>query len=499
LFIPILACAQKKEAIVVREPAWANQFYPGNKDTLSRDIDEMLDQATPAPVSGTILAIAVPHAGYPFSGPTAAFAYKAIAGSDIRTVVMVGPSHYVAFHGVAVYAKGAWKTALGTVPIDETLAAEIIKQNPVIQNMPQVHGHEHSLEVELPFLQKTLKDFKIVPIMVWDTEYDELEILGDALAKTCGNRKVLLLASSDLYHGYSVAECRQSDSVTLSDMGKFDPDGFHAAITDGSAAACGGAPIAAVMLAARKLGADTAQVLARTNSHDVAGTPDGQWTVGYGATVFVKRSPGSSSPGPSSTGDKVTKDEQTKDDSTSLNQDEQAELLRIARTTVESYVRDGKTPDFAPLTERLQEERGVFVTLREHGDLRGCIGYIQGIKPVYEAVRDNAIAAATEDPRFPPVQTKELKDIDIEITVLTPLELCHDPLKDVVAGQYGVVIRRGGRSGVFLPQVATETGWDTRTFLSECCTEKAGLPADAWQDQGTEVYRFRGQVFAEKE
>jgi AmmeMemoRadiSam system protein A len=335
--------------------------------------------------------------------------------------------------------------------------------------------------------------------MILDTGYDELKILGDALAKTCGNRNILMLASSDLYHGYSVAECRHSDSVTLSYMEKFDPDGLHRALSDGSAAACGGAPITAVMLAARKLGADTAQVLTRTNSHDVAHTPDGQWTVGYAATIFVKRSPGSSSPDPSSIGDKVTKDEKTKDDSTNLNKDEQAELLRIARTTVESYVRDGKTPDFTPLTEHLKEERGVFVTLREHGDLRGCIGYIQGIKPVYEAVRDNAIAAATEDPRFMPVQARELKDIDIEVTVLTPLELCHDPLKEVVAGKYGVVIRRGGRSGVFLPQVATETGWDTKTFLSECCTEKAGLPADAWQDKGTDVYRFCGQVFAEKE
>jgi AmmeMemoRadiSam system protein A len=171
--------------------------------------------------------------------------------------------------------------------------------------------------------------------------------------------------------------------------------------------------------------------------------------------------------------------------------------LRIARTTLDSTIRKGKVPEFPALTERLKEHRGVFVTLKEHGDLRGCIGYIEGIKPLNEAVRDMAIAASTEDYRFPPVDAKELKDINIEVTVLTPLQRCLDPAKSIVLGKHGIVVKKGGRQGVFLPQVATETGWDVDTYLSQCSSQKAGLAPDAWKKGDCEVYTFCGQVFGE--
>jgi hypothetical protein len=164
---------------------------------------------------------------------------------------------------------------------------------------------------------------------------------------------------------------------------------------------------------------------------------------------------------------------------------------------MESHVRTGKTPEAKPLTPRLSEKRGAFVTLHEHGQLRGCIGYIEAVKPLYQAVSDMAVAASTEDPRFPPVETHELDSIDIEITVLSPMHSIPSP-DSVVVGKHGVVINKSGRSAVFLPQVPVEEGWDRNTYLSQLCL-KAQLPRDAWKSPDARLSVFTGQVFGEKE
>jgi hypothetical protein len=491
--LPLAGCAQK-ESTMVREPVVANQFYPGNKDALSRMLDEMLRAAPAAKTAAPIVGIAVPHAGYPYSGPTAAYAYRAIAGSGIKTVVMIGPSHHALFSGFAVYAKGAWKTPLGKTDIDEALAAEIIKQNKIIRDLPQAHAQEHSLEVQLPFLQKVMgtslqgvSPFKIVPIELGEASYGDLETLARALVKACKGRSVLLLASSDLYHGDSYPDCKRSDSVTLSDIERLDASALYSDLARGTAAACGGLPITAMMLALKEMGADHAELLHRTNSNDVTGERGG-YCVGYAAVAFY----GAGAAGPK-------EKESAARSAALLAGEEQAELLRIARATVEAAVRGNEIPKVSPASARLNEPRGVFVTLHEHGELRGCIGLIEGIKPVAQAVREMAVAAATEDYRFPPVKPAELDKIDIEITVLTPLERTSEPLEDIELGRHGIVVKQGPRQGVFLPQVATETGWDKETFLSQCCAGKAGLPPDAWKSRDCEVYIFEGQIFGEKE
>lgn len=480
---------------MIREPAVANQFYPGNKDTLNRFLVQTFAQTPKEQVPGTIMGIAVPHAGYPFSGPTAAYAFKAVSDLHPKTIVILGPSHHVAFTDFALYAKGAWKTPLGNVGIDEDFCAELMKQSPLIKDMPEVHANEHSIEVEVPFLQETFKDFRIVPVEIAFADFPQLQELARALAAAAKGKNVLFVASSDLYHGYSFTECEHIDSTTLGYLGRFDPKGFYDALQAESAQACGGLPITALMLTLQQLGATNARVLHRTNSNIVTGVDTG-YCVGYGATVFYSRN-GDSAQG--SKGDSLQGNKADSSDAAMLTKDEQQELLRVARTTLDSTIRKGKVPDFRPLTERLGNYRGVFVTLNEHGNLRGCIGYIEAIKPLYQAVSDMAVAASTQDYRFPPVDPKELKDIDIEITVLTPMQLCPDPEHTIVLGRDGIVVKRGNRQGVFLPQVATETGWDVETFLGQCCSQKAGLPSDAWKDKGTQVYTFRGQVFGENE
>ena len=319
------------------------------------------------------------------------------------------------------------------------------------------------------------------------------------MAKTAKGKDVLFVASSDLYHGESYQDCKRTDSVTLSYLERFDPKGLFDALQSEAASACGGLPITALMLTLKELGATGARVLHRTNSNDVTGEQGG-YCVGYGAVAFYSKQGGREEERKGAS-EKEPRNQVSKEpiDEDLLTGAEQRELLRIARTTLDSTVRKGKVPEFSALTGRLKEYRGVFVTLKEHGDLRGCIGYIEGIKPLFEAVRDMAIAASTEDYRFAPVDAKELKDIDVEVTVLTPMQRCPDPAKTIVLGKHGIVVKKGGRQGVFLPQVATETGWDVDTYLSQCCSQKAGLAPDAWKKGDCEVYTFCGQVFGERE
>lgn len=165
--------------------------------------------------------------------------------------------------------------------------------------------------------------------------------------------------------------------------------------------------------------------------------------------------------------------------------------------SIEAEVRGQPKPKFTPLTPKLAELRGVFVTLKEHGDLRGCIGYIEGIKPLYLAVAEMAVAAAVGDPRFPEVTENELPELEYEISVLTPKRQIDKP-EDFIPGRHGIIVQRGGRSGVFLPQVAAEEGWDRETTLSYLCLHKAGLPANAWKDKETKLFVFEAEVMDEE-
>ena len=428
-------------------------------------------------ISGTLVGIQVPHAGYPFSGPTAARAFKLLQGMDSVTVVMLGTSHRVMLDKAAVYARGSWHTPLGDVAVDEALAKAILAQDKFFADMPAAHAQEHSIEVEVPFLQRVLGDFKIVPIMLLQPTFEQCELVGKAIAAAAKGKRVVLLASSDLYHGESYDDANRIDGAAVGLMAKFDPQAFHSALGRNEAQACGGNAITAMMVAARELGADTAVVLAQTNSNDVTGERGG-YCVGYSAVAFVASG-------------------QKSEESSDLTEQEQKSLLGIARNTLESHIRTDKVPEAKPLTPRLSEKRGAFVTLHEHGDLRGCIGYVEAVKSLYLAVSDMAVAASTQDPRFPPVRVEELDKIDIEITVLSPLRPLPSP-DSVIVGKHGLVIRKGYRSGLLLPQVPVEQGWDRDQFLTHTCL-KAGLPPDAYKQKDAQLFTFTGQVFGEKE
>lgn len=461
----------------IREPAVAGAFYPGFKQELENAIDEYLLGAKLPKIGKYTRALIVPHAGYPYSGWVAAYGYKALEGQDIDTVILIGNSHREQFEGVSVYPEGYYKTPLGNIEIDKDLAKKIIDSHEKISFRESAHLEEHSLEVQLPFLQKTLKGFKIVPITIGN-QPGAVEILINALRNLIDDN-TLLVASSDLSHYPKHEDAKYSDNKvieailtgkrenlqkTISDLEKED-------IFNLQTCACGQDAVEVVM---GLVGDKDIKLLKYANSGDVP-VGDKSQVVGYAAIVFST--------------DKLED---------KLSKAGQKRLLEIARETVETYIKTEKIPEFSNDHPALEKHLGAFVTIKKHGELRGCIGAFEPKTPLYQVVVEMAISAATKDNRFYPVTEDELKDLEYEASVLSPLKKV-DSWKDVEIGKHGVQIRRGLRSGVFLPQVATENNWDLDTFMSVLCQQKAGLSADCWKDPETEIYVFTAQVFGEED
>ncbi|NOY59182.1 MAG: AmmeMemoRadiSam system protein B [Calditrichaeota bacterium] len=281
------------EAIKIRKPAWAGQFYPAHPQQLKEQIREFLDAAPSLQIAGKILGVIVPHAGYVYSGPTAAIAYKQMAGLDIKTVVVIAPSHAVAFSGASIYDGDYYETPLGKIKIDKALSASLAEETPRIRLSSTGHDFkarqpEHSLEVQLPFLQQVIANtFELVAIVFHDYTWENCRALGEAIAKVMTPDKTILVASSDLYHGYSYDECIATDDRTLNAITAFDSENFCRGANTLEYQACGAGPVTAMMVAAQKWGADRIELLGRTNSADVTGTKGG-WTVGYAAMAVIQ-------------------------------------------------------------------------------------------------------------------------------------------------------------------------------------------------------------------
>jgi hypothetical protein len=464
----------------VRQSAVAGSFYPADPSRLTAQIEDFLAQSSGVELSGEIVALISPHAGYVYSGGVAAHAYNLLKGKDFEAVVVIAPSHYFPFRGASVYHKGGYQLPLGLIPVHRELAGGIMEYDEAIDFYPQAHTREHSLEVQLPFLQMVLGDFKLVPIVMGSQDIATCRTLAQAIANSIRGRRVLIVASSDLSHFHDYDEAVQLDRIVQQRVSDFDPEGLADDLERRVCEACGGGPMVTALLAARNLGADRVKVLKYANSGDVTG--DRGRVVGYMAAVIYKE---------------VAMDEREKSPKVGIDMGlspaEKQELHRIARTTIERLAQGESPPDFAPLTPTLEEKRGAFVTLKKHGRLRGCIGYIQARKPLYITIEEMAKAAAFSDPRFPPVSAEELAELDIEISVLTPLNKIDNP-EEIEVGRHGIYIKRGLSSGLLLPQVATENHWDRLTFLQHTC-RKAGLPSNAWQEPETEIYTFSADIF----
>lgn len=478
----------------LRPSAVAGQFYPGDAKELATTVDSLLAAAKIPELKGRVRALIVPHAGYMYSGGVAAHGFKTIEGARYKTVVLIGNSHREGYAGISVYPKGRFRTPLGDVPMDEEFAQKLIAANPLIYFRQSAHVAEHSLEVEIPFLQRVLGEFKLVPVLLGDGATQLSRTLADALA-AAADEDTLVVASTDLSHYPKYGDANFADRKTLEAVVSGDVENLERTIRqleqmripDAATLMCGEGATKAVMLYAKAVGASRIELLKYANSGDAVPAMK-KGVVGYGAVAFLAEG---------GAPEKEAAVEEKKDAERILNDTEREELLKLARLTVETYVRTGKLPDYVNQTPAFEQPLGAFVTLRKDGQLRGCIGRFEPGEPLYRVVMEMAVAAATQDHRFPPVSERELDRIGYEISVLSPLRRVKS-WRDIRYGRQGVQVSKGFRRGVFLPQVAEETGWDFETFMDNLCAGKAGLPRDAWKDPATQLQVFDAEVFHEK-
>jgi AmmeMemoRadiSam system protein B/AmmeMemoRadiSam system protein A len=467
------------EPDVIRPPAVAGLFYPGDRETLAAMVDSLLDASSGLETEGHVVSGVVPHAGYVYSGSVAADFYGMLEGEEYELVFLVCSSHYRAFTGMSVFDGDCYVTPLGEVPVAREVCRRLIDSHPDASFIPDAHTEEHSLEVQLPFLQRTLGDgFSIVPIVVGTAYEDQLAFMAELiLAEACGRRS-LVIASSDLSHYPPEELARVVDRETVDIYLQGDPAQMlswtlYSPMPQGvSTYACGGTAMALVLCYDRIYPGVTSDVISMATSADAGGDPTG--VVGYAAICS-----GSQYVNPTDW---------------SLTGEEREVLLEIARASVESAV-TGETVHTTPAVDDgsdLMLPRGVFVTLKSGGLLRGCIGTIRPIEPLASAVSGMAVSAALEDPRFQPVAESELPLLDYEISVLSPMQILPD-WNDVVVGTDGLLLISDAGSGLLLPQVPVEMGWDRTEFLEGLC-QKAGLAPDAYLGDVV-LYRFQAEVF----
>ncbi|MDI6840961.1 MAG: AmmeMemoRadiSam system protein B [bacterium] len=491
--ILLLGCSSnpKEENIrepEVRPPAVAGAWYPANKQELQLMVQGFLDKVKVDKVDGDIYGFMVPHAGYVYSGQTAAYAFKQILGRRYNTVILIGPPHRAYIRGVSIYAEGYFKTPLGLVEVDADLSNKIIKESKHFSFTKATHIEEHSLEAELPFLQMVLKDFKIVPVLIGQVGIDVCEELSKAILKYIKGRKdVLIVASSDMSHYPRYEDACVVDNATLESIKSFNPyevikvseQQLNKGVAELHCTLCGELAVITTMMVAKGLGANEVKVLNYANSGDLP-IGDKNRVVGYGAVAFYK---------------KEVRPQMEKTEFKLLDEDAQKELLRIARTAIESYVKTGKITEFKPKYPVLNECRGVFVTLTENGQLRGCIGHHDADVPLSKLVPEMAISAACKDYRFAPVSETELKDIKIKISVYLCKVYEIKDISEYEPGVHGIIMIKGNTGATFLPEVPVEENWTREQTLAHLC-QKAGLPPDAWK-QGAKFYLYKTQVFSE--
>lgn len=458
----------------IKKPNVSGTFYPASKLELISMIDGFLEKAHPQLIEGKIKVLVCPHAGYVYCAQTAAYAYKLLAYEKFDTVIIIAPSHYMHFDGFSVYPEGAFQTPLGEIEIDTDLAKSIISKNEKISFYAEAYDKEHSVEVQLPFLQRMLPCAKIVPIICGNLNYEDCNILADAVAASIReNKKVLIIASTDLSHYHSYLEGSGLDKMAVKAVEKDDPQTIFKEAIAGKIEMCGLEAVVTAKLIAEKMGAEGIKLLRYANSGDV--TMDKNRVVGYAAMAFYKS-------------------DEKKGEEAMLNENQRKKLLEIARESIRFYAENKTYMTCEVFDDVLKKKKGAFVTLTINGQLRGCIGHITADAELYKTILTMAVEAAYGDPRFNSLTQGELDKIKIEISVLSELKKI-DQLDEIEVGTHGLLIRKGFNSGLLLPQVAEDYGWGRQEFLENVCY-KAGLKKDAYKEKA-DIYIFSAEVFGE--
>ncbi len=481
----------------VRPAAVAGSWYPDDPETLARYIDRLLAEARPSPESRQgppVRALIVPHAGYRYSGATAAAGFKLVKGQRYHRVVVLGPAHRSGFRGLSIAKVTAYETPLGQIPLDAE-AIQRLRQSPLVIHAPRAHQQEHSIEMQLPFLQQSLAPgWKLVPVLVGWMEPGDRRLAAELLRPLLDDRTLLVVSTDFTHYGpnyrylpfpldrHTPQRIERLDRGAVERILAGDAKGFLDYRERTGITICGREAVA-ILLHLLPPGSH-GQVAAHSTSGALTG--DYRNSVSYWTIVFRAEQPLNTDP----PGDPPA---------VPLTEEDWRLLERIAILGVQDAVagrdRDDPGPEYRKLVKRLPEKlkqpAGAFVTLWKQQRLRGCVGYIPPIHSLHKAVYDSAWSAARDDSRFFPVKPGELAQLDMDISVLSPPTPIDSPAQFQV-GRHGVVLDKDGRRAVFLPEVATRFGWDREQTLTQLA-RKVGLPGDAWKAEDARLSVFTDQ------
>ena len=474
-----------------RQPVVSGSFYPAGSERLRSELAGYF-AGFGEPRDGVhVRAILVPHAGYVFSGHTAAAGFAAIpSGATYDNIFLIGVSHRYAFEGAAVFTSGNLVTPLGTMKVNSELGRQLQSTNRWFIPKDEAHGPEHSLEVQLPFIQYRFKPVPpVVPVLIGTKNLNVLKAIAAGLEPWFNDRNLFII-SSDFSHYPSAEDARRADRMVSDAIVKGDPEDFlrtvrnieSSGIENLATAMCGWPAGLVLLYLADKSEGLVFRNVEYTNSGD---SPRGSSdeVVGYNAIVLEGT---------------AAKQTGSQPEPFSLTEAEQETLFAIAREAITARLEQRKPAAVAAtkLTPRLREPLGAFVTITIDGDLRGCIGRFTSPDPLWEVVGTMVTEAAFSDPRFPALTKQEYPSIHIEISVLGPMNKVQSA-KEIRIGQHGIYLKNGYRSGTLLPQVAEERGWTVEQFLGYCARDKAGIGWDGWKDRDTEIFVYEAYVFGE--
>ena len=446
---------------IIRPPAVAGSFYPSDKEELTNQINNFLDNVNSKSYSD-LRAIIVPHAGIIYSGQTAAHSFKQLETQSIKKVILIGPAHYEYLDKFGLSHADIWETPLGDIEIDMEKINKL-ENNPEFIFADSAINQEHSLEVQLPFLQTILKnDWQLIPIIAGQVKEEEINSAAKAITDLIDEETILVI-STDLSHYHLKKEANEIDQKCLDSIKNLE--------FNHECEACGEVPLRLLFEIGKQLNWKS-EILNYSDSGDISGDVE---VVGYVSAAL--------------TGNIIPKKEKFE-----YSKEDRQYLLKLARDTIKyAFENDGQLMPINNIDDKFKEKRGIFVTLHKDEKLRGCIGYIEAVEEIYKAIQNNALAAAFNDPRFNPLEEKELKNCEIEISILTIPK--KTTLAKIEPNIDGVILRQGLDQSTYLPQVWENVNGPEEFYGSLCI--KAGLQADCYTDEETEFYKYQAEVFSE--
>lgn len=469
-----------------REAQFAGQFYPGNKTELTHQLKSFFKAAKTVGINSDknqyLQAIIVPHAGYVFSGQVAASAFVKIPEkADYKRIFVLAPSHRYSFNGAAVYCHGNYKTPLGEIQVDTSLSLELVNNSAWFFNHPDAHENEHSLEVQLPFLQHKLgTHFTLMPIIMGTQDPEICKKIAEEL-KPWFTSENLWVISTDFSHYPDYEDACKVDELTASAICSNQPEKLQSVIKENrklnisnlATSLCGWGSVLALLYLTENRGYAFEKIFYQ-NSGDSKKYGSKNRVVGYWSIAVY---------------------EQQKE--FVISAEEKNELLEKARNSIVTFINTGKKGNLVPPQTLgiLDEITGAFVSVYIDGKLRGCTGGFARENTLNDVVQQMAVSASS-DRRFSSIEPDELEKMKLEISVLSPLKKAGS-VDEIVLGKHGIYIKKGFNSGTFLPQVATKTGWNLEEFLGHCSRDKAGIGWDGWKDADIFIYEaivFRDSI-----